>query len=234
MHRFFVPKGELPIIKGSDAHQIKDVLRMKVGDDLELLDGCGTIYSSKVLEIQKDKVVCDILSNRTEEKAPKVKVTIAQCLPKAKKMDLIIQKCTELGAATIIPTLSERSISKADKLERWKKIAKESAEQSGRSTIPEIYPLLKFKDVLKESKNYDLALIPWELEQSNTLKNSLIFPDNPSLSLIFLIGPEGGFSQSEVNEATTAGFKPVSLGKRILRTETAGMAMLAMLNYAYS
>jgi 16S rRNA (uracil1498-N3)-methyltransferase len=234
MHRFFVPKDEIPIITGSDAHQIKDVLRMKVGDDIELLDGCGSIYHSKIFEIKKDKVVCDVISTRKEDTQLKVKVTIAQCLPKAKKMDLIIQKCTELGAVKIIPTLSERSISKVDKLERWKKIAKEAAEQCGRSDIPEILPLTQFKDVLKLKKDYDLALIPWELEKQNSLKNIITSFPHSHPSFLSLIGPEGGFSKKEVDLAIKSGFNPVSLGKRILRTETAGMAMLAMLNYAYS
>jgi 16S rRNA (uracil1498-N3)-methyltransferase len=234
MHRFFVPKEEIPVITGSDAHQIKDVLRMKAGDELELLDGSGTVYTAKIVEAKKDKIICNILSTRMEEEALKVKVTIAQCLPKAKKMDLIIQKCTELGTAKIIPTLSERSISKSDKLERWKKIAKEASEQCGRTDIPEIRTLTKFEDVVKLKKNYDLALIPWELEKENSLKNIISSFPVPHSSFLILIGPEGGFSQKEVNLAIKEGFKPVSLGKRILRTETAGMAMLSMLNYACS
>jgi 16S rRNA (uracil1498-N3)-methyltransferase len=232
MHRFFVAQDQIPVISGSDVHHIKNVLRMKAGDPLELLDGTGQIYSAKISEIKKDKVICDLVSSKHEEKELKVKVTLAQCLPKAKKMDLVVQKCTELGVHEIIPALSERSISKAEKQERWKKIAREAAEQSGRSTIPEILPLTKFEEVLKIKEKFDLALIPWELEKETSLKK--VLTNYQTNRLLILIGPEGGFSRSEIELARSAGFIPVSLGPAILRTETAGMAMLAMINYACS
>ncbi|MEA3492807.1 MAG: RsmE family RNA methyltransferase [Candidatus Margulisiibacteriota bacterium] len=232
MHRFFVPQDQIPVITGSDAHQIKNVLRMKSGDKLELLDGSGEIYTVKISELKRDNIVCEIISERSETIEQKVSVTIAQCLPKTKKMDLIIQKCTELGVNKIIPTLSERSIAKGDKSDRWKKIAKEAAEQSGRATIPEIDPLTEFGDLLKLSKDYDLALIPWELEQETTLKHTLT-TTLPHYILI-LIGSEGGFSKSEIDLAVAAGFKPTTLGKNILRTETAGMSILSMINYQYN
>jgi 16S rRNA (uracil1498-N3)-methyltransferase len=232
MHRFFVAKDQIPVITGSDAHHIKAVLRLQAGDQLELLDGSGKIYQARIADIKKDRILCEILSTRGEKSEAKVKVTLAQCLPKAKKMDLIIQKCTELGADKIIPALSERSIARGEKLERWKKIAKESAEQCGRSSIPEIHPLTRFEDVLKLKKDYDLALIPWELEKETSLKKALTTyrPNH----LLILIGPEGGFSRKEVDLAQSAGFIPVSLGQRILRTETVGMAMLSMINFAGS
>jgi len=235
MHRFFVDKERIPVITGSDVHHIKHVLRLKVGDELEMLDGTGTVYSTKISEIKKDKITCDITASQRLETGNRRLVTVAQCLPKAKKMDLIIQKCTELGADKIIPVLSERSISKGEKLERWKKIAKEAAEQSGRSSIPDIAPLTKFSGVLKMKNEYDLALIPWELEKETTLKKILSTqpPDHPS-TILLLIGPEGGFSKDEAELAGSAGFIPISLGPRILRTETAGMAILSMIDYEYS
>jgi 16S rRNA (uracil1498-N3)-methyltransferase len=235
MHRFFVPQENLPIITGSDAHQIRSVLRLNVGEEIELLDGTGKIYSAVIENIAKDKIICKTGKPRVEESDQKVKVTIAQCLPKAKKMDLIIQKCTELGVCKIIPTLSERSIAKGDKLDRWKKIAKEAAEQCGRSTIPEIAPLIKFNDLLNLGKDYDLALIPWELEEQTSLKKAITESQISNItSLIILIGPEGGFSQTEVDQSVETGFKPITLGKRILRTETAGMSILSMVNYQYN
>jgi len=241
MPRFFVPKEQLPIILGQDAHQIKDVLRMKIGDELELLDGTDKIYRAKISEIKKDQIICSIIGHSTFDIGHSLHVTIAQCLPKNKKMDLIIQKCTELGAAKIIPTLSERSIAKGEKLKRWQKIAKESSEQSGRSTIPEIANLLKFEEVLKLKNNYDLTLIPWELEKEKTLKSILIAhtspltpsPQHPAPKILIIIGPEGGFSQEEVAKAKEAGFIPITLGQRILRTETAGMSILSMINYHF-
>jgi 16S rRNA (uracil1498-N3)-methyltransferase len=242
MHRFFVAKEQIPIITGTDVHHIKDVLRMKAGDKLELLDGTGKIYRAKIAEIKKDRVICHIIESRTQKTESGARVTIAQCLPKAKKMDLIIQKCTELGVHRIIPTLSERSIAKAEKIERWKKIAKEASEQSGRASIPEISPLTRFEDVLKLKHQYDLALIPWELEKSTTLKKVLTTPpssfglrrtSHQPNHLLVVIGPEGGFSREEIELARKAGFKSISLGKTILRTETAGMAIMAMLAYEF-
>ena len=237
MHRFFVEKDRIPNITGSDIHHIKDVLRMKIGDQLELLDGTGKIYEAKISELKKDKIICEILSAHIEESEPKIKVTLAQCLSKSKKMELIIQKCTELGIDQIIPTLSERTIARREKSERWRTIAREAAEQSGRSTIPAISPLTKFKEVLKIKNQFDLALIPWELEKENTLKNILTTSrpkDWKTGRLLILIGPEGGFSAKEVELAKSAGFIPLSLGPRILRAETAGMALLSMINYEYS
>jgi len=239
MHRIFVPKEQIPIITGSDIHQIKDVLRLKVGNEIELLDGSGKVYLAKIKSITNEKIITEIISTSQNTGENKIKVTLAQCLPKAKKMDLIIQKCTELGVHRIIPVLSERSIAKGEKLERWKKIAKEAAEQSGRSTMPEISNLTNFEDLLKLRKDYDLALIPWELEKEKSLKSLLTTqPPCPELcrganNLLIIIGPEGGFSAAEINLAKESGFTPVSLGKRILRTETAGMAILAMLSYEY-
>jgi 16S rRNA (uracil1498-N3)-methyltransferase len=232
MHRFFISPDNIPIITGSDMHHIKDVLRMKTGDTLELLDGTGNIYNSKISEIKKDQIVCEIVSRRTEESEPLVKVTIAQCLPKGKKMDLIMQKCTELGAHKFIPTLSERSIAKGEKLERWRKIVKEAAEQSARAIIPQISALTNFEDVLKLKDDYDLAIIPWELEKDTALKSILrsnLQP--PDSKILIVIGPEGGFSHEEILLAQKAGFTSVSLGKRILRTETAAIVLLANIMY---
>ncbi|MBN2057582.1 MAG: 16S rRNA (uracil(1498)-N(3))-methyltransferase [Candidatus Saganbacteria bacterium] len=249
MHRFFVSKEQIPEITGSDAHQIIHVLRLKPGAELKLLDGSGTAYQAKISSMSKDKVTCEITGSRAQNPEPRTQITIAQCLPKGRKMDLIVQKCTELGAARIIPVLSERTVAKGEKLDRWHKIAKEAAEQSGRATVPQIDPLTKFEGVLTISKDFDLCLIPWELEKELTLKKILgprtcltgrqaqnlepntqnPEPKNPSIMVI--IGPEGGFSQAEVDQAKKNGFTPISLGQRILRTETAGLAILSMISY---
>ena len=232
MHRFFVDKNQIPLITGSDAHQIRAVLRMKKEDRLELLDGTGRIHLAEIAEIKKDKVLCKVISSRFEGPETKIKVSIAQCLPKGKKMDLIIQKCTELGAHKIIPILSERSIAKGGKPERWQKIAKEAAEQSGRTTMPEVSPLASFEDLLKTVNGYDLGLIPWELEKETTLK-SVLKKQKPS-RLLIIIGPEGGFSAAEAAVAQEKGFHAVSLGPNILRAETAAVAVLGIIGYEYS
>jgi len=229
MPRIFVPQDQLPFITGSDVHYLKDVLRIKPGDEIEILDGNGTIYSATINNIQKDKIKLDIIRSSKSETEPAVGITLAQSLPKAKKMDFIIQKCTELGVAEIIPVITERSISKGEKTARWQKIAIEAAEQSGRASIPKVASLIDFKSLLKKAKEFDLALIPWEMEKTNRLKT--ILQKSSFRNIIMLIGPEGGFSSQEVAEAKAAGFIPISLGKRILRAETAGMAMLSMMMY---
>ncbi|NQT30117.1 MAG: 16S rRNA (uracil(1498)-N(3))-methyltransferase [Candidatus Saganbacteria bacterium] len=235
MHRFFIPKDQLPNIFGTDAHHIKNVLRSKVGDKLELCDNTGNIYNSKIHEIKRDEIICNIISTHKEDQLP-VKVTIAQGLPKAKKMDFIIQKAAELGADQIIPTLCERSINRADKHNRWQKIAKEAAQQSKASKLPTILPLTKFSDVLKLAVDYDLAIIPWEEEKVTSLKQVLAKTQKHSNTetILVLIGPEGGFSKDEVAQACAAGFITISLGRQILRTETAALALLSMLNYEYN
>jgi len=209
---------------------------MKPGDKIELADGSGKIYGCKIQDLKKDQVICRIIEIKQPANALKTKTTIAQCLPKARKMDLIIQKCTELGVFEIIPVLSERSIAKAEKPGRWQKIAKEAAEQSGGSFIPTIQTLTTFADILKLASNYDLALLPWELEKEKTLKQVLKTDERVNRQtnkLLILIGPEGGFSKKEAEQAKTAGFIPVSLGKRILRAETAGITVLSMINYEF-
>lgn len=227
-----MPSSQIPEIAGSDVHYLRDVLRAKVNDPIELLDGTGKIYEAKISKIEKGKIVCIIISSRQQESEPSVKVTLAQALPKARKMDFIIEKCTELGIERIIPMLTERTVGKSAKLDRWRKIAKEAAEQSGRAVIPEVLPPMKLEEVLKLKNQFDLALIPWELEKERTLKQSLQSPILPPFPhILVLIGPEGGFSQKEIELAREAGFIPISLGKRILRTETAGMAVISAVMY---
>ncbi|MCX5751698.1 MAG: 16S rRNA (uracil(1498)-N(3))-methyltransferase [Candidatus Saganbacteria bacterium] len=197
-------------ITGSDVNHLKNVLRL-------------------------DKIICKIIGLRSHKSEPSFKITIAQGIPKAKKMDLIIEKGTELGVSAIIPTLCERSIPKpqADKLERWKRIAKEAAEQCGRLVVPQIHPITKFEDVLNLKEEYDLALIPWEIEKENSLKKVLTNLPHPPQKVLILIGPEGGFGSIEVERAKEKGFTPITLGNRILRTETVALSILSMFMYAY-
>ena len=232
MPRVFVSAEQIPEITGSDVHHIRDVLRLKAGDPLELLDGTGKIYGAKISKVEKDKIICEILDSRTPDSEPGTRVTLAQALPKARKMDFIVEKCVELGVYRIVPMATERSVAKSAKIDRWEKIAKAAALQSGRSIIPEITGLMTFNEVLKLRGKYDQALIPWELEKVRSLKKH--FTDNRisgSPDILIAIGPEGGFSQKEIELAKKAGFASISLGKRILRTETAGMAVLSAIMY---
>jgi 16S rRNA (uracil1498-N3)-methyltransferase len=232
MPRVFVAPEHFPDILGSDVHYLRDVLRLKPNDELELLDGSGLVHAATITAITPEKVTCQVTGSRPAESEPTTKITLAQALPKAAKMDFIVEKCTELGVNRIIPMSTTRTIVQGVKLERWRKLAKEAAEQSGRAIIPEITGSTKFDEVLKLKGQFDLALIPWEQEKENTLKQSLrslLLPQFPQI--LVAIGPEGGFTAEEVEAAQGSGFISVSLGKRILRTETAGLATLANIIY---
>jgi len=253
MHRFFVSpdqiKGNLAIITGEDVNHIKHVLRLKEKDKITILDGQSRQFDGEIISINSNQVELTVspchLTGSTEfaevlDPEPTVKITLAQALPKEKKMDLIIKSCIELGVFQIIPMITERTVIKLDsrkaesKVERWQKIAKEAAQQSGRLIIPKIKQIASFDEVLR-LKNYALKLFPWELEERTTLKDVLNAEGKGSslaeAKILILIGPEGGFSAAEAEKAVKAEFQSVSLGKRILRTETAGAAMLAMINY---
>ncbi|MBU0573959.1 MAG: 16S rRNA (uracil(1498)-N(3))-methyltransferase [Candidatus Margulisiibacteriota bacterium] len=243
MRRFFIDKesicGPTVHIKGGDYNHIKNVLRYKPEDTIYLIDSLGQRHTASIKEITNHSLVCQIEKTERPARAKGPIVTIAQAIPKGKKMDLIVQKATELGAANIIPMTTERTIVKLDgkeekKLSHWQKIAKESSQQCGRDFIPSTEKIQSFDEVIAQAKEYDLSIIPWECEENAGLKSLLQEGKPRSLfSVLFVIGPEGGFSVSEVEKARQAGIMPVSLGKRILRTETVAMAVLAMLIYEY-
>ena len=234
MNRFYVLPEFISqntvTITGQDVNHIKNVLRLRTDDRIICFDGKGMEYLCSITGIEKDSVRTEIISSKKADTEPAVKITLAQGLPKSSKMDYIIQKSVELGVFKIIPLITERAVAKGEKIERWRKIAKESSEQCGRAMIPEISPVLNFKEFLNISTHFDLKLIPWENEKQISLKSVLKEHPNTN-SIALLIGPEGGFSAQEVKEAVEKGFKPVSLGKRILRTETASLAALAMISY---
>jgi 16S rRNA (uracil1498-N3)-methyltransferase len=239
-NRFFVPseqiRGSKITICGSDARQIRLVLRLAEGKDVEILDGSGRVYAAKIKSLANDKVVCEAISSRAAKSEPEVETTLIQGVPRESRMDFVIQKCTELGIKRFIPAMSERTIVRLDerkksaRASRWQKIAKEAAEQSGRGIIPRIEEIKTFDDAINDSRNYDLCIIPWEMEEKISLK-AILQKNKNAKSVLIAIGPEGGFSKEEVEKAKTAGFISVSLGKRILRTETAGIAVLSMINY---
>ena len=238
-HRFFVPSNQVSksgaSITGDDVNHIRLVLRMKPGDEILVLDGTGRTYACSIKTIKEDKVNCKIISSRSAKSEPETKITLIQSIPRESKMDFIMQKCTELGVSRIIPTITERTIIKLNEEKkekrhnRWQKIIKEAAEQAGRGIIPKIDEILRFDEALRFSKDHELCVIPWEMEEKTSLKQVL---DQAPKNILIAIGPEGGFSKTEVEKAVRAGFKPVSLGKRILRTETAGIAVLSMISYA--
>lgn len=238
MPRFFVlPEkvGENQIIlDGDNAHHIKNVLRLKVGEEVTVCDSCGYDYQSKILQIASDSVIAEILQRQKTVSEPSIAITLYQALPKGDKMDFIVQKCVELGIDRIVPMNTKRCIVKINqkeekKISRWQKISVSAAKQSGRGKIPEISPVMNFTQALEDASRLSKALIPYELEQTTSLHQ--LKEDFCGNSIGIFIGPEGGFSVEEIEQAIKAKIMPVTLGKRILRTETAGMVTLAILLY---
>jgi 16S rRNA (uracil1498-N3)-methyltransferase len=238
--RFFISPdridGSAITITGDDVRHIATVLRMKPGDNLLLCDGRGTEYKSRITSIDRSEIRTEVLDRSTRElRSPRI--SLAQGLPKSEKMDFIMQKATELGAASIVPIVSERTVVKLKdeekRVARWRKICREAAMQSNRPDIPEVKQVRPFGTFIRslEPGPGSLFLLPWE-EATEPIKT--VFRRHTDLKeILVLIGPEGGFSVDEANLARDAGFHPVSLGPAILRTETAGVAVLSMIAYEF-
>jgi 16S rRNA (uracil1498-N3)-methyltransferase len=237
MPRFFVSlnhiNNEKIWIDGEDALHISRSLRMKIGEEITLCDGKNQDYFCIVESITKDTVVAKINTSAICENEPSIDVTLYQGLTKGDKFDTIIQKAVELGVKRIVPVLTERCISRPNegdigkKLERWQKIAFEAAKQSGRGIIPFIGNIIPFKQAIAELKDMELALFLYEMGGQSI--KSLI---NPKINACgFIIGPEGGFSSTEAELAKQNGITHTSLGKRILRAETASGCVLSCLMY---
>ena len=238
MPKFFAYKGQIDnnsfVIEGEDARHISMVLRLTPGDNIVICDGEGTDYYCTLSESSKQRVVAHIDSSSANDSEPKVALTLYQGLPKSDKMELIIQKCVEIGYVRIVPVKTEFAVAKLDgkedkKRERWQKIAEAAAKQCGRGIIPLVDRPMTFSEAVEDSKSCQGRIIPYENEESYSIK-SFAKAFNGSSIAIF-IGPEGGFSPKEIQLATTDGIKSVTLGKRILRTETAGIVAGAVLLY---
>ena len=242
MRRFFLEKNRVKeskaTIRGSEAKHIGRVLRLGVGDTLYLLDENGWEYKAEIISKSSKLVEVELLKKSPPREDSSITVVLGQALPKAKKMDFIVQKATELGVSTIIPFFSERTIPSLDDKQlkkrriRWKRIAAEATKQCGRLVVPQIEEMLPFKEILKEWSDNSLKIILWEDEKNIKLKQ-VLSENQPHQKVIILIGPEGGFTAEEVDMARQAGFKSVSLGKYILRTETVGLCLLNILQYEW-
>lgn len=235
MRRFFSDAiaDRTATITGDDAHHICRVLRMKAGESLSLCDGAGYEYDATILSVSQDAVVCALDRRHASDAESSVSVTLFQCLPKTGKMETIIQKCTELGVFAITPVLSARCVSVPNsdfekKRARYNRVALEAAKQSRRAMVPKVTPLLSIRQI--DPHAFDLFLLAYEEESVRSLKQVLRKADAPA-KIALLIGPEGGLEEDEVDRLLALGAVSVSLGKRILRTETAGMAMLAQVLY---
>ncbi len=236
MANFFVDKadidGGLARIAGDEATHILRVLRMKEGDALTLCDGDGMFYDAVISSVGKNQVEADIKSVRPAPTEPNVKITLFQAIPKNPKLEFIIQKAAEIGVCRIVPVNTARIVAKLEKenkLQRLQKIAAEAAKQSRRGIIPEVCAPADFKDAVKMAAELDMALIPYEEESNLAAKDFLRGKKAGSVGVF--IGPEGGFEESEVKFAKQNGVTPVSLGPRILRTETAGLVTAALVLY---
>lgn len=237
MHRFFIPRlyaAEM-VIKDVDAKHISKVLRMQPGDKIQIVSDDGVTAIAEIVSLQADNVVVRCLEKLAESHEPSVNITLAQGLAKGEKMDFIIQKAVEMGASSIVPVAMEHSVvrlegAKADKkVERWQKIAEAAAKQSKRDIIPQVQPVQTMQQMLA---NNDLQhkIIAYECEDRLGLKTVLQSCDNLQ-ELLLIIGPEGGISEFELELARKNGAVPVSLGKRILRAETAGVVALSAILY---
>ncbi|HIR06107.1 MAG TPA: 16S rRNA (uracil(1498)-N(3))-methyltransferase [Candidatus Copromonas faecavium] len=243
VHHFFTETeffGEnQAIITGPDVNHIRNVLRMRPGDRILLSDGKGTNCLCELCSIEPDRVTANILPDPVEDTELPVRITIYQGLPKADKMEFVVQKSVELGAFRIVPVDTSRTVVRLDKKKeaarraRWQGIAESAAKQSKRMIVPEISPVMKFEEAVAAAKQADLALIPYEDSEhlpgagGMALTRTLIGGLAPGQTLAVFIGPEGGFSDEEIELALHAGIRPVTLGKRILRTETAALFVLS-------
>lgn len=238
MPKFFVNSDSINdhtiTLEDENAKHIGNVLRSKIGDVITVCDGQGRDYECEITEITKKTVIAKITDIFTNDNEPDIKITLYQGLPKADKMELVIQKCIEIGIDRIVPVKTEHAVVKLDgkeekKLIRWNKIAESAAKQCGRGKIPVVDSVMNFKDAINEAVNLDGAIIPYEKEKENSLKTFAKAFKGKSIGIF--IGPEGGFSEDEINFAIEKGVKSVTLGKRILRTETAGLVASVILLY---
>ena len=234
MHRFFTSdiQAHTAAVRGEDVKHISRVLRLRVGDSVQLCDGQGNECDASIASIAPDAVTFETQPWRRAKSEPDVSVTLFQCLPKAGKMETIIQKCVELGACGFVPVQSERCVvvlkpPYEGRIERWQRVSEEAAKQSRRGIVPVVALPEPLKSL--DFSAFDTVLVAYENERTVSLKQALRSGAHKTIAIV--IGPEGGFSEEEIAILTTRGAASVSLGTRILRTETAGMAMLAQIMY---
>ncbi|WP_293728240.1 16S rRNA (uracil(1498)-N(3))-methyltransferase [uncultured Phascolarctobacterium sp.] len=239
MHRFFIPQlyNEEMYLEGVDARHIGKVLRMQPGDKLQIVSDDGVSALAQVTSIDGERVYVRCLEKLAESHEPRVKLVLAQGLAKGEKMDFIIQKAVEMGAYSIVPVAMEHSVVRlegvkaAKKVERWQKIAESAAKQSKRDIIPQVQPVQTMAQMLANN-SCQTKIIAYECEDRLSLKAALREADAANISeLLLIIGPEGGISESELEQARSAGAVPVTLGRRILRAETAGLVAISAIFY---
>lgn len=242
MYQFFVEPNQIMdktvLILGSDVNHIKNVLRMKVGEEIAVSNGQdGKEYRCGIAALEEDRIVCELRFVKEDGVELPSKVYLFQGLPKADKMELIIQKAVELGVYQVVPVAARRCVVKLDekkaktKLARWQGIAEAAAKQSKRGIIPQVTEVMTFGEAVRMAENMEVKLIPYELAEGMEKTREIIGALQPGQNIAIFIGPEGGFEEEEINKAVGKGIQPITLGKRILRTETAGFTVLSWIMY---
>lgn len=242
MHHFFVSPeqidGEYVYISGSDVNHIKNVLRMKIDEELLISNGQDKDYFCKIESMEDNEIKARIMDVDFEGTELPCEIYLFQGLPKSDKMEMIIQKAVELGAKEIIPVATKRCVVKLDdkkqesKIKRWQAISESAAKQSRRMIIPKVSNVMTFKEAIKyASEQMELAVIPYENYKDMKETGAILAEAEKKSKIAVFIGPEGGFEESEIDFAMENGVKPICLGKRILRTETAGLAILSVLMF---
>lgn len=241
MNHFFVEEWQVQgsdiVIQGSDVNHIKNVLRMKAGDEIMVSDGTDKHFICSITELSEENVIAKIVDVDSNSSELPVKLTLFQGLPKADKMELIIQKAVELGAYEIVPVAMRRCVVKLDakkeknKLARWNGISESAAKQSKRMIIPQVKPVMTFQEAVAYAKGLDYNVIPYEFAQGMKQSKERIKKISEYKQVGIFIGPEGGFDEAEISLAKENHMQIISLGKRILRTETAGLTTLSIIMF---
>jgi 16S rRNA (uracil1498-N3)-methyltransferase len=242
MSRFYVPQNAVKNgfidVSGKEAHHIVRVMRLCVGDKITTFDGTGREYSGIIRGIRPKSISIEITGSRDSPPDKLFRIILIQAIPKKEKMDFIIEKSTELGVSRIVPVFSKRtipvwdSVKKGHHLERWLSIAKEAAKQCGRTDIPAIDGTVGIGEAIRGLRGIDLAVMATLSDGAVSIRK--IFEDFNGGDIAVAIGPEGDFTVDEIREAAEADFKMVSLGPRVLKSDTAGLAALAMIDYEFS
>lgn len=244
MYHFFVePRqidlpGKRIVIEGSDVKHIRNVLRMRVGEEISVSAGDdGREYRCGILALEEERIICELRFIKEDNVELPSRIYLFQGLPKADKMELIIQKAVELGVYRVIPVSTKRCVVKLDdkkaasRLARWQGIAEAAAKQSKRAVIPQVCGVMDFPQALELAAQMDVKLIPYEMAEGMEKTRSLLEHVAAGQEIAVFIGPEGGFEENEIRLAEAKGIEAITLGKRILRTETAGMTVLSWLMY---
>jgi len=242
MYQFFVEpeqiQGNTVTILGNDVNHIRNVLRMQPGEEISVSNGLdGKEYRCSITRMDDENVICSLMFIKEDGIELPARVTLFQCLPKGDKMELIIQKAVELGVYQIVPVASKRCVVKleekkaAAKVRRWQGIAEAAAKQSRRRIIPEVASVMTFRESLVYADAMDVKLLPYELAEGMEKTKGIIGSLKEGQRIAVFIGPEGGFEEDEAAEALKAGFASITLGRRILRTETAGLTVMGWIMY---